>query len=65
MNTYNLKTVQESVVINGNLSTTTYTIPVDIDNSIPNYLNKNRVIKEDKMLVFDTEQEYLDYFNVL
>lgn len=65
MNTYNLKTVQESVIINGNLSTTTYTIPVDLDNSIPNYLNKNRVIKEDKMLVFDTEQEYLDYLNVL
>lgn len=62
MNTYNLITVEETTITANNIgsvATTSYLIPVDI-NGIPitDYITKNRVIKDNQMLVFDTEQEY-------
>jgi hypothetical protein len=65
MNTYNLITVEETTVTTnniGSISTTSYLIPVDInDVPITDYITKNRVIKNNQMLVFDTEQEYRDW----
>jgi len=65
MTTYNLKTVEESTITNGNLSTTFYIIPIDDRGIVPDYINKDRVIQNDYMLVFDTHQEYLDYLALL
>jgi len=65
MTTYNLKTVEESTITNGNLSTTFYIIPIDDQGIVPDYINKDRVIQNDHMLVFDTHQEYLDYLALL
>ncbi len=65
MNTYNLITVEETTITTNNIgsvATTSYLVPVDI-NDIPvtDYVTKNRVIKNNQMLVFDTEQEYRDW----
>jgi hypothetical protein len=61
MNTYNLKTVNEATIIGDNLSTISYVIPIDDLGNIPDYLAKDRIIKNGQMLVFNTRQEYLDY----
>lgn len=62
MNTYNLKTVEESAISGGSRSTTYYTFPVDGNNTpITDYHSKFRVITENEMIVFDTEQEYRDW----
>lgn len=62
MNTYTLKTVEESTISGGTISTTYYTIPVDNSNiPITDYHSKFRVIVDNQMLVFDTEQEYRDW----
>lgn len=61
MNTYNLTTVEESTIAEGNLMTTSYTIPVDSNGNPADYLSKFRIIKNGQMMVFDTEQEYRDY----
>lgn len=65
MNTYNLITVEETTVTTnniGSISTTSYLIPVDInDVPITDYVTKNRVIKNNQMIVFDTEQEYRNW----
>ena len=59
MTTYNLTSVEEATpVTGGGCNTMTYQIPVDTQGNIPIYLNKFRVIKDNQMLVFDTEQEY-------
>ena len=65
MNTYRLITVQETTLIGTGMSSTSFQIPVDEFNNVPSdYLNKNRIIADSsQMLVFDTEQEYLDYIN--
>lgn len=63
MNTYNLKSVEEATIINGNLSVITSQLPIDDQGNIPDYISKDRVIQDDKMLVFDTHQEYIDYIN--
>jgi hypothetical protein len=63
MNTYDLKSVEEATIINGNLSVTTTQLPIDNQGNIPDYISKDRVIQDDKMLVFDTHQEYIDYIN--
>jgi hypothetical protein len=66
MNIYDLKTVREATIIGGNMSTNIYQIPVDQNGVIPDYLGKDRVIREDgKLLVFDTKEEYDDYINSL
>ena len=59
MNTYDLKEVAETEIPQG--ATTYYQVPIDILGNIPDYLNKDRVIRNGQMLVFDTKQEYLDY----
>lgn len=62
MNTYELTTVEETSIIGTNISSTTYTLPVDGLGNVPaNYMNKFRVVKDNQMLVFDTEQEYRDW----
>ena len=65
MNTYRLITVQETTLIGTGMSSTAFQIPIDEFNNVPfDYLNKNRIIADgSQMLVFDTEQEYLDYIN--
>ena len=63
MNTYDLKSVEEATIINGNLSVTTTQLRIDDQGNIPDYISKDRVIKDDQMLVFDTHQEYIDYIN--
>ena len=63
MNTYNLKSVEEATVRNGNLSVTTIQVPVNDQGNVPDYISKDRMIQDDKMLVFDTHQEYIDYIN--
>jgi hypothetical protein len=63
MNTYNLKSVEEATIVNGNLSVTTTQLPIDNQGNVPDYISKDRVIQDDKMLVFDTHQEYIDYIN--
>ena len=63
MNTYNLKSVEEATIVNGNLSVTTTQLPIDNQGNVPDYISKDRVIQYDKMLVFDTHQEYIDYIN--
>lgn len=62
MNTYNLTTVEETTIYDNTTSTTYYTIPVD-GNNIPvtDYYSKFRVIVNNQMIVFDTEQEYRDW----
>jgi hypothetical protein len=61
MNAYNLKDVIETSLPQG--SSTIYQVPVDSLGNIPDYLNKDRIIEDGQMLVFDTRQEYLDYLN--
>lgn len=62
MNTYNLTTVEESTINGDSRSTTYYAIPVDGNNvPVTDYHSKFRVIVNNQMLVFDTEQEYRDW----
>jgi hypothetical protein len=61
METYTLKTVEQSVLINGSLSSTSYDIPVDSQGKVPDYIDKFRLITNGQMFVFDTEQEYRDW----
>lgn len=64
MNIYNLIMVQETTIATGNMMSTGYIIPVD-DNNVPitNHTTKNRVIKDNQMYVFDTEQEYTTWIS--
>lgn len=63
MNIYTMKTIEEASVHEIAVSTTTFSVPVDSLGNIPEYLNKDRIIKDGQMLVFDTRQEYLDYLS--
>ena len=65
MNTYRLITVQETTIVGTGMSSTAYQIPVDeFGNTPSDYLTKNRILQDgSQMLVFDNEQEYLDYIN--
>ena len=68
MNTYNLTTVEEALLTDlpegaTGASTTIYTIPVDSGGNPVEYLTKFRIIKDNQMLIFDTEQEYKDYLS--
>lgn len=59
MNTYELKEVAETTL--PQQSTSYSQVPIDPLGNIPDYLNKDRVIHNGQMIVFDTRQEYLDY----
>ena len=62
MNTYNLTTVAETNIIQFGVSTTTTLVPINSDGTpVTDYTVKNRVIKGDQMIIFDTEQEYRDW----
>mgnify|MGYP003339545562 CR=1 FL=1 len=61
MNIYNLSTVEQSTISDGNISTTYYQFPIDINGNPVEYLSKFRIIKDGQMVVFDTEQEYRDW----
>jgi len=62
MKIYNLKEVEEASIFRGETTNiTSYKYPVDENGNVPDYLGKDRVIKEEQMIVFDTRQEYLDY----
>jgi hypothetical protein len=68
MITYDLTTVEEATITSlpdgaYGVSTTSYIIPIDQNGSPVEYLTKFRIIKDNQMLVFDTEQEYRDYLN--
>ena len=65
MNTYELKTVEETTIIGTGMGSTTYQVPVDQNGNIPlDYQHKNRVIIDNTtMIVFDTEQEYKDWID--
>jgi hypothetical protein len=68
MITYDLTTVEEATITplpDGayGVSTTSYTMPIDQNRNPVEYLTKFRIIKDNQMLVFDTEQEYRDYLN--
>lgn len=59
---YNFKTVKETTIVSGSQMTQDFQIPIDDLGVVPfDYLYKFRVIKDNQMLVFDTEQEYNDY----
>ena len=62
MNTYNLTTVEEAIIIAGCITTTFNTLPIDGNgNAVTDYTHKFRAIKDGQMIVFDTEQEYRDW----
>jgi hypothetical protein len=64
MNTYSLITVEEMYITEGgSISTTIYTIPVNNGIPVTDYVTKFRILQNNQMLVFDTEQEYKDYLN--
>lgn len=64
MNTYIFKTVKETTIVGGSMMTQENKVPIDDLGNVPiDYLHKNRVIKGEQLLVFDTEQEYNDYIN--
>jgi hypothetical protein len=64
MNTYTLTTIEEMhITESGNITTTTYMIPVNNGTPVTDYVSKFRIIKDNEMLVFDSEQEYRDYVN--
>lgn len=62
MTEYELKTITETTIGGLTMSGTTYQIPIDSQGNVPSeYQYKNRIMKGGKMLVFDTEQEYLNW----
>lgn len=65
MKTYNLTTVNETTIIDRELksiTTTSHIVPIDGNGDTPlDYTGKNRVIVDNQMIVFDTEQEYRDW----
>jgi hypothetical protein len=64
MNTYSLTTVEEMhITEDGSISITTYTLPVNNGTPVTDYISKFRIINNNQMLVFDTEQEYRDYLS--
>lgn len=66
MNTYNFKTVKETTLISGSMVTQDFLLPIDEFGIVPpDYLHKFRVIKDNQMIVFEDEQEYINYLNNL
>jgi hypothetical protein len=63
MQTYNILYVEETVFYeNDSYTTEARPYPVDPDgNPVLDFLSKNRVIKNNQMIVFDSMSEYLDW----
>lgn len=64
MQTYNIVSVEETTIYpeTGGSITETRKYPVDQSGSVVlDYQSKNRVIREDEMIVFDSMNEYLDW----
>lgn len=62
MQIYNLIQIEEANVTGGSITTTIYNMPVDNTNTpVTNYTTKFRVIQNNQMIVFDSEQEYRDW----
>jgi hypothetical protein len=66
MNTYTLITIEETTIAGDNISSVYYTIPVDNNNNpVTDYTTKNRILRNNQMLVFDTYEEYRNYIESL
>lgn len=66
MKIYNFTTVKETTIIGDTLMTQDFQLPIDEFGIVPpDYLHKFRAIQNNQMIVFEDEQEYINYLNNL